>query len=111
MRLPHALDAVIPREKLADYLLSSAHPTGRGKAWFFQRFGFRAQAWEVLAHALRRHASTQDVVKAERTPFGLRYTVEGPLQCPDGRKALVRSVWLTETGSTVPRFVTAYPLK
>ena len=109
MRLPNADSALVPREKLTRYILSSAHPTGRAKAQFFIRFGFAADSWETLAAALVRHAADHDVVKADDTPFGTRYTVEGPLGSPDGRNPTVRAVWFIEEGETVPRFVTAYP--
>jgi hypothetical protein len=41
MRLPNADDAVVPREKIQDYLLDLGHPIGGGKALFFLSFGFR----------------------------------------------------------------------
>lgn len=69
------------------------------------------EAWETLAGALRRHAVEHDVVAIEGTPFGTSYTVEGQLVAPDGRVPQVRVVWFIETGETIPRLVTAYPLK
>lgn len=48
MRLPNAQNAVVDREKIADYLLNPAHPDNGGKAKFFaqhldygQRIGYR----------------------------------------------------------------------
>jgi hypothetical protein len=96
---------------LTEYLLSPAHRTGRSKAIFFMSFGFTAEAWETLADALRRHAAEHDVVESEDTPFGTSYTVEGMLATPDGRTPKVRVVWFIEIGETIPRLVTAYPLK
>jgi len=110
MRLPDSDEAQIPRAKIADYLLSLTHPEGRGKALFFYAFGFVAEAWEVLADALREHARANDIAKVETTPYGTRYVVEGAMNAPDGRTPNVRAVWFVDSGETVPRFVTAYPL-
>ena len=74
-------------------------------------YGFSAEGWEVLANALHRHAAENEVVKAEQTPFGTRYVVEGPLYTPDGGSVKVRVVWFVEHAETIPRLVTAYPLE
>jgi hypothetical protein len=110
MKLPNLHEAVVPQEKVADYLLSDTHPVGRGKAGFFSRFGFRPEEWMRLAEALRDHGTSLEVARTQDTEFGTRYIVEGPLDTPDGRRPLVRSVWFIRTGAAVPRFVSAYPL-
>jgi hypothetical protein len=110
MKLPNVDKTIIRREKITDYLLSPTHRDGRGKAGFFTRFGFTADAWETLADALRLHATEHEVAKIEATPFGTRYVVEGGLGAPDGRTPQVRVIWFIETGSDVPRLATAYPL-
>lgn len=111
MKLPHAEQAAIPQRKVTEYLLSRTHPDGRHKAAYFASFGFTLDTWETLADALRRHAAEHDVVETEATSFGTSYTVEGGLQAPDGRTPQVRVIWFVETGETIPRLVTAYPLK
>jgi hypothetical protein len=110
MKLPNRERAVVPREKVVDYLLSPAHRDGRHKAVFFTGFGFSVERWEDLADALLRHASDHEVAKQEDSPFGTRYVVEGIMAMADGRDALPRTVWFIDTGADVPRFVTAYPL-
>lgn len=109
--LPHAERALVGRSKLVDYLLSEAHPDGRGKARFFTAHGFSAADWEALAGALRDHAIAHGVVEKMETRFGVRYVVEGALVVPDGRTPGVRVVWYIRTGQEVPELVTAYPLK
>jgi hypothetical protein len=109
VRLPEAERASVPREKVTMYLLSETHPTGRSKAAFFHRFGFEKRTWEVLAMALQRHARQHEVSTTERSRFGMRYTIEGELQTPDGRNPVVRTVWFIDEGERVPRLVTAYP--
>jgi hypothetical protein len=111
MRLPGRDDVVVTREKVRRYLLSSTHPVGRYKARWLSAFGFDVASWQTLVAALERHAAACDVAVVERTPFGARYVLEGPLMTPDGRNPLARSVWFIERGSKRPRFVTLYPLR
>ena len=109
-RLPNAQLAVIDQRKITDYLLAQAHPAGRGKAAFFQRFGFSAAAWAMLRDALFDHARSASIVSAADTPFGRKYILEGSLATPDGRNPRVRAIWFVTAGEMAPRFVTAYPI-
>ncbi len=111
MRLPNAHLAVVDREKITDYLLNPAHRFGASKARFFAEFGFRAKDWERLAAALREHGQTQDVTWTHETGFGPRFTVEGDLATPSGRRPRLRSVWQLDRGEVAPRLITAYPLE
>jgi hypothetical protein len=109
--VPYLDKAEVPWKKIVDYLLSATHRDGRHKAAFFLGFGFRSEEWEQLAAALVNQARANDVVKEEASPFGVRYGIESAIEAPDGRHPKVRSVWFIDTGKTIPRFVTAYPLK
>ena len=86
MKLPNADAALVEHAKIADYLLNPAHRYGASKARFFARFGFRAEAWEELALALREHGRQNEVGRVVETGFGPRYEVEGDLPAPDGRR-------------------------
>lgn len=96
MKLPNADQAQVDREKITGYLLSGTHPDGSSKAAFFKRFGFRAGEWEVLAAALRKHSVSHAVVKTVESEHGVRYTVEGAIETPDGRNPRIRTVWVIE---------------
>ena len=111
MKLPNADKAVVEREKILDYLLNPAHRYGASKARFFAQFGFRPEAWEVLAAALRTHGQQHEVSKEKQTGFGPRYEVEGELAAPDGHRPRVRTVWQMDEGQIAPRLITAYPLE
>jgi len=52
VRLP-ARDAIIPSDKLRDYLLSDAHPEGRSKAEYLGRLGYTQKAFRQLDADLR----------------------------------------------------------
>jgi len=40
----------------------------------------------------------------------LAFEVAGSLNCPNGRRPRVRSVWQLDAGAVAPRLLTAYPL-
>ena len=111
MKLPNPGKLVVEREKIADYLLNPVHRFGASKARFFTHFGFHVKAWEQLAQALLEHGQKHDVTKMRETGFGPRYEVEGRLNCPNGRRPRVRSVWQLDEGAVAPRLLTAYPLE
>jgi hypothetical protein len=110
MTLPNVESAIVPEEKITQYLLNRAHPAGGSKAAFFLRFGFKTEEWQLLRDALLRHAHDNEVVESEETRFGIRYAIDGPLIAPGGGILNVRAAWYIDIGSTVPRFVTAHPL-
>jgi hypothetical protein len=58
---------------------------------------------------LRTHGRDHAIVNVVESEFGTRYTVEGELITPDGRNPRVRTVWMVEKGSDIPRLITAYP--
>ena len=111
MRLPDSEHLQVDREKIVDYLLSPSHPDGQAKAEFFRRFGFRREEWNVLAEALRRYGLTHPIAKTVESPHGTRYSVDGPIESPDGRNPCIRSVWMIDAGSMSPRLITAHPFE
>lgn len=111
MRLPNADQARVERAKAADYLLSTDHPHGRDKAAAFLRFGFSPERWEEFAEALRVHGAVHDIARAQESPYGKQYAVEGILTSPDGRDPLVRAIWEVRHGTDEPRLVSAYPIR
>jgi hypothetical protein len=110
MKLPNSKEAYVDRAKITDYLLSESHPDGRAKARFFQQFGFEVSRWEQLAHALLDVGTQSDVASSVESAHGVRYTVDGQMQCPDGRAPMVRTVWIVDRGKSKPRLITAHPL-
>ena len=109
MKLPNYEQAFLPREKIADYLLSDSHPRGRTKAAFFKRFGFTQENWQLLAKALTEHAANYDAVLVDPTEFGLCYDIYDELTTPSGRTPTILSAWVFDTGSETPRFISAFP--
>jgi hypothetical protein len=109
VRLPNAEQAIVPPEKVRDYLLSPDHRVGRSKARFFGALGFTPEAWPRLRDALLALAREGMAETGEATVFGQKYAVRGILQGPAGRAAPVVTAWIILRGEAAPRLVTAYP--
>jgi len=109
LRLPEADAAIIPAEKLRDYVLSPTHPVGRFKAAFFAELGYRQSDWPRLEADLRAQHLPLDVEGTERTPYGVKHRVRGPLEGPSGRTADVVAIWIVRSGERAPRLVTLFP--
>lgn len=110
MKLPKNQDAVIPYEKLIDYLLSETHPVGKAKAQYFKALGYQETNADILRDGLKAIANSNQVSETINTPFGIKYVIDGHLNAPIGIKAWVRTVWIIEMREVFPRFVTAYPI-
>jgi len=110
VKLPNGEHAIIASDKLSDYLLSKSHLVGRWKARFFLSIGFKEEDVSELKDALMNVGKNGEVKTAITTDFGVKYTVEGVISGPSGRKAAIRTVWIVEIGQDRPKLVTAYPL-
>lgn len=109
MKLPNWERAVVPRKKIVDYLLSLVHEDGRPKAVFFTRLGFTTEDWQELAEALIGHAGRHEVENIVSSQYGTRYIIVGEIEAPDGRRPIVKVIWLVDNESDALRLVTAYP--
>lgn len=107
--VPNAEQAEVPPEKITRYLLDLGSEDGHSKAVFFIGRGFSPALWSILAEALRHQVVSVPVVQELTSEWGTKYIVEGPLHCPDGSIAHVRTVWNIKPPSQNPRLVTAYP--
>ena len=108
MLIPNADQAVIPAEKLRQYLLSRSHPVGRHKAAFFAGLGYTEAEWSRLESDLRIQHLDLNAEEVDATRYGRKFMITGTLNGPSA-SALLVSVWIIRTDEDVPRFVTAYP--
>ena len=110
MELPFIDSLRVDQSKIDGYLLNEA--TGRGKATFFLRLGFRREGWGTLAAALKAQARENPVASVVDSPYGKRYSVDGAIETPDNRRPRpkVRTVWILETGVETLRLITAHPV-
>ncbi len=109
MKLPNAERAIVDSGKVTNYLLNAGHPDNGGKARFFVGLGFALSDPVRLIGALRAIAVAGDMVQQVDSPHGPLYVVDGPVESPGGKRPIVRTVWIVDTGQDLPRLVTAYP--
>ena len=109
MKLPNAHRAVVEREKITDYLLNPEHPGNGGKARLFQSLGFTREDWQAMAAALRKSSETAEIIDFVKSPHGRKYIQRGEIESPQGKRRIIRMVWIVEEEGDSPRLVTAYP--
>lgn len=96
-------------EKVTEYLLSETHAVGKSKASYFRSYGYNDENANDLAQGLLAIAQNSQVETSERSPYGTKYILGGELDTPNGVMIQVRTIWIIENGTEIPRFVTAYP--
>jgi hypothetical protein len=64
---------------------------------------------EPLRSALVRLAEEGTLTRQIVSAHGTKFVVDGVLRSPSGSEAIVRTVWIVDTGGGTPRLVTAYP--
>ena len=64
---------------------------------------------EWLRSALLEAVKEQEAQLAEKDAYGQRYTLDFTLNWRD-KQATIRSAWIIETGSEIPKLITAFPL-
>jgi hypothetical protein len=109
MELPNKSRAYLPLEKVKNYLLSETHAVGKSKARYFRSYGFNDENASDLAQGLLMIAQNTPVESSERSPYGTKYILDGELETPNRVMIHVRTIWIIESNTDIPRFVTAYP--
>ena len=108
--LPYAENAVVDIHKLRDYCLNPEHDDGKHKArLFLSILGMNTDHAEELWQILLEIVKTGEVRLGRQDTFGQRYTLDFSLEWQN-RSATLRSGWIIEHGSTIPRLTTCYPL-
>ena len=110
MKIPNAECAVVDIRKLRDYCLNPQHNKRKHKARLFTSLlGMNANDAEELRNALLEAVETQNAQLGETDAYGQRYTLDFTLNWQD-KQATIRSAWIIETGSDIPKLTTAFPL-
>ena len=109
MELPNKSKAQVSITKIVNYLLSETHPLGKSKARYFRSHGFNDENVAELASGFLLIAKNSQAERSERSLFGVKYVINGELSTPNGDMIRVRTIWIIENNSDLPRFVTAYP--
>ena len=110
MIIPNAESAVVDIRKLRDYCLNPEHDEGKHKArLFLSILGMTAENAEELRQILLEIVRTHEAQLGRRDDFGQRYILDFTLEWQD-RRARIRSGWIIEHDSNMPKLTTCYPL-
>ena len=110
MLVPNAENAVVDIRKLRDYCLNLEHDDGKHKARLFSSIlGMTADNAEELRQTLLEVVKVQEAQLGRRDEFGQRYTLDFTVEWQN-RSATLRSGWIIEHGSEIPKLTTCYPL-
>ncbi len=110
MLIPNAENAVVDIRKLRNYCLNLDHDEGKHKARLFSSIiGMTAENAEDLCQILLEVVKTHEAKLGRRDEFGQRYSLDFPLEWQN-RSATIRTGWIIEPDSNIPRLTTCYPL-
>ncbi len=110
MLLPNADKAVVDIRKLRDYSLNSQHVNGKHKARLFSSIlGITTDDAEDLRQILLKAVTEHEAQLGLQDEFGQRYRVDFRIEWQN-RKAALRSAWIIEHGSEIPKLISCYPL-
>jgi hypothetical protein len=108
--MPGADRAIIDPAKLVAYCLDPSHPRGRHKARVFRAtLGVERGDADWLQTEIMKALPDRNAIELARDHFGSRWGVDIPL-ARQGRRAVIRTVWIVRAGENVPRFVTCWVL-
>jgi len=103
------MNYVVHPDKIAEYLLNIAHPTGAPKAKFFLSRGFSTARPDEFSDALKRHPVEATLTSRHADPEGRKLTYECEIVTPDGSRVCIRSIWMEAADLGYTRLITAYP--
>ena len=110
MLIPNADKAVVDIRKLRDYCLNPEHDDGKHKARLFSTIlGITAEDAQKLRRILLEVVKIHEAQLGRSDGYGQRYTLDFVLEWQD-RSATIRSGWIIEHDSDIPRLTTCYPL-
>jgi len=110
MLIPNAQNAVVDIRKLRDYCLNPYHDDGKHKArLFLSSLGMTVDHAEELRQILLEIVKTHQARLGREDEFGQRYTLDFTLEWQN-RSATLRSGWIIEHDSEIPKLTTCYPL-
>ncbi|WP_148251245.1 DUF6883 domain-containing protein [Raoultella terrigena] len=107
--LLNAEHAVVDYRKLSTYSLDPTHLTGGHKARVFQSaLGYNPTNADVLGARVQEGVLSAPAKMLDPINFGQKMAVDMPILGVNGETATVRTGWIYETDSLVPRLTTIF---
>ncbi len=110
LAIPYVDNAEVDICKLRDYCLNPNHDDGKHKARLFSSIlGMTTDDAEELRQIIFEVIKTHEAKLGRKDKYGQRYTIDFTLLW-HGKSAMIRTGWIIENNSTIPRLTTCYPL-
>ncbi|MEM6590741.1 MAG: DUF6883 domain-containing protein [Cyanobacteria bacterium P01_C01_bin.73] len=110
MLIPNSENAVVDIRKLRDYCLNLEHDDGKHKArLFLSMLGTMPDSAEELRQILLEAVKIHEARLGRKDEFGQRYTLDFKIEWQN-KSATIRSGWIIEHDSEIPKLTTCYPL-
>lgn len=108
-KMVNADKAIIDVNKLTSYALNTDHPVGGNKAKVFESaLGYNQSNVTDLITKVQDGVKNNPVKMLSSDKYGQRMAIEMPITGPNGQTAIVRTGWIYDAGSSVPRLTTIY---
>lgn len=108
-KMVNADKAIIDVNKLTSYALNTDHPVGGNKAKVFESaLGYNQSNVADLITKVQDGVKNNPVKMLSSDKYGQRMAIEMPITGPNGQTAIVRTGWIYDAGSSVPRLTTIY---
>ena len=104
-RLPNYKNAIIPKDKIGNYLLNPSNKNNQGKAKLFNNIGYNMQNKQRLKEDLLNGIKRNKAKLDKETVYGKTYNVY--MQLGINKKIKIKTVWKVNNKET--RFITAFP--
>lgn len=107
--VPNAENAIIDSNKIIGYALNKDHPVGGNKAKVFESaLGYNQRNANELINKIQDGVRQNPAILGKSDQYGQRFTVDMPIKGPNGNTVVVRTGWILDKGSKVPRLSTTY---
>jgi uncharacterized protein DUF6883 len=109
-RLPRGDRAILDIRKIREYCLNPAHPRGRHKARVFRdALGIQQSDAVWFRAVLLEAARSGDALHLGTDGWGSQWRLDMSIE-RQGKRGVVRTIWIVRAGDEVPRFVTCWVL-
>lgn len=106
--LPNADIAATPEDKFVQYLLNPDHKEGKHKARVIESvLGYHRDNWPEFSEKMFREIQKSPVSEITTTQHGTKYKVPIIVYGKKGRFLRLNTIWQVDSGSYIPRLITA----
>jgi len=110
MVLPNFQQALIPIEKLRDYVLNENHPAGKHKAIVFKKeLGIERRHAEAFRELLIASLATAPAYRGKTTPYGDHWTTYHKIVGLNARLRVITLAWIFKKEQPgTPQLISCY---